>query len=339
MNGASSEHRSASSPQSLSGRTFRLLSRAAFAAAGATVVVALVLVYRLWVLSMSQRPEGFPGGWLLSLSDRVVSPFRDYDHSAAVTKQTGFVDFPALIALEVCLVAVLVFAVFGYLFHLLQPHQRAALAALQPRQPRQPSRIVPALRAGAMQGRRGFSSAVAAVQGQDWAGYRAKFATRWDEAVVWLAAAWRAYVAGCRRDAAWLQKRWQQGYASAGPALMSSEQRLNAGLRRARRSLRRTRVAAIRLSMRSSASIARATTRTTTALSSFGARARSSLDRGSGWYWSNFDATSNRVAAAASKLTSRDEAIATEAPELTPDTMEGPQLSRREFFRRLRPTR
>ncbi|MGE0058759.1 MAG: hypothetical protein AB7P33_18985 [Dehalococcoidia bacterium] len=339
MIGASSEGRSAHSPQNAGGQTSHLLSRAAIAAAATTVVVALLLVYRLWVLSMSRLPEGFPGGWLLSLSDLVVEPFRNYDHSAAVTKQTGYVDFPTLVALEVCLVAILVFAVFAYLFHLLQPHQQAALVPLQPKQSRQPSRMGPALRAGAVQGRQGVSAVVASIQGQDWAGHRANLTARRDEAVVRLAAAWRAYVAGCSRDAAWLRERWQQACASAAPALSSSDQRLNAGLRRTRRSLRRTRVAAVRLSMRSSASMARATTKTATGLSNFGAGARSSLERGSGWYWSNFDTTSNRVAAAASKLVRRDEATPPDASDLAPGAADGPQLSRREFFRRIRPLR
>lgn len=336
MDGASSEGRSEYEMQSAGGRAFWLLSRGAFTAAGASGVISLLLVYRLWVLSTSRLPEGFPGGWLLSLTDLVVGPFRDYEHSAATAKQTGFVDFPALIALEVCLVFILVFAVFGYLFHLLQPHQRAVLSA---RQPRRPLRIGPVLREAAAVSRRGISAAVIAVQRQDWAGYHADLAARGNEVMAWLAAIWRAYYAGCRRDADWLRERWQQACASAGPTFSSSGRQRRAALLRARRSFRRTRIAAVRLTMRASASIAMATTRATMAFSDLSAGARRSLERGSSWYWSNFDATSNRVAAAASKLARGDETFPVETPELASEDAEGEQLSRREFLRRLRPLR
>ena len=90
------------------------LSRAAYAGATVFALLMLMVVYRLWALATSQLPSGFPLGWIFDLSGRLVSPFRDTNTQVSV-KETGYIEFPALVALEVFLVSTLVCVVFGYL--------------------------------------------------------------------------------------------------------------------------------------------------------------------------------------------------------------------------------
>ena len=77
MTGASSEGRPEPSfysrpPHGVS--KLRLLKRASFWLAALASGVALLMVYRLVMLSTSQLPRGFPGGWLLARGLRSRPP-------------------------------------------------------------------------------------------------------------------------------------------------------------------------------------------------------------------------------------------------------------------------
>lgn len=73
-------------------------------------------------------------------------------------------------------------------------------------------------------------------------------------------------------------------------------------------------------------------------LAELGAGAGAALERGSSWYWSNFDAASNRVAAVASRFAVREVDEHSQQQDGAPDSTATP-LSRREFLRRIRPMR
>jgi hypothetical protein len=318
----------------------RLISRASFLAATASFLIALLLVYRLWALSTSRVVDGFPEGWLFDLGKLAVAPFRGYDHTQAATEATGYIDFAALIGVEVCLVAILVFSVFGYLFYLLQPHAEKPAPASRETRPS---------RAQAWSGR--------AIAGVSAVASRPEWRTSMATGRVWLATlylwiveaalsfaetarrAWAAYRAGVGRDAASLRRQWQLLSEAIAPVVASSDRRLQGGMRHARRSLRRARVQSVRLSRASSASLSRSSTRTMAAISSFGAGAGSAIERGSGWYWNNFDAASNRVAAFVSRRAANGTPELTEGPDSPAAPEDGEPLSRRDFLRRFRPSR
>jgi hypothetical protein len=371
MDGASSEeqHQHFSlHTKAIRGSFARLVSRASLVAASLTFLTALVVVYRLWALATSRQPHGFPEGWLFDLGELVVSPFRGYDHTEGFTKATGYIDFPALVALEVCLVALLVFSVLSYLFYLLQPHPAKAP---RPARARKPSRVRPWLRQNAARGndalRRGLAPAIAAAQRSDWQGYRARAGERWNAGVLTVSVAgaryrdayvagvkddaarlrqyWQrgseAYVTGVRRDAAWLREHRQRIAAGIAPFIAASDRRLLLARHSARRSLRRGRLAGVRFSRASGALLTRTASRTTAALVHFGATTRAGIERGSNWYWRTFDAASSRVGALFSRQPREEAPLIAEpqdAPAADAET-EAEQLSRREFLRRLRPLR
>jgi hypothetical protein len=375
MDGASSEeqHRHLSlHTKAIRGSFARLVSRASLVAASLTFLTALVVVYRLWALATSRQARGFPEGWLFDLGDFVVSPFRGYDHTEGFTKATGYIDFPALVALEVCLVALFVFSVLSYLFYLLQPHPPKPAKAPRPARARKPSRVQPWLRHNAVRGndalRRGLAPAVAAAQRPDWQGYRARAGERWNTGVLALSVAavryrdayvagvkddaarlrqyWQrgseAYVAGVRRDAVWLREHWQLAAGGVAPFIAASDRRLLLARHSARRSLRRGRIAGVRFSRASGALLTRTASRAAAALGHFGATTRAGIERGSNWYWRTFDAASNRVGALFSRQPREEAPLIAEPQDAAPATdteTEAEQLSRREFLRRLRPLR
>jgi hypothetical protein len=323
--------RSSAKTASIRVALLRALSRASLVIVSLASVSGLVVVYRLWALATSRLPHGFPQGWLFDISGVIVAPLRSYDHTEGMTKSTGYLDFPALIALEACLVAILVFAVFGYLFYLLQPHPAKPTTAPAPRRP---SRVRPMLG-------HAVGPMVSLAQRPDWARYRAEAGAQWAAFIAWLTVTmkrgYESYMAGATRDAIWLRERWVRTNEALMPVFDASDCQMYAGLRRARRSLRRARVVSIRASRASSASLRRTTSRTAAAVSGLGAGAGSALERGSGWYWSNFDAASNRVAALVSRHTARDDAAEVENVEPASSEADNEQLSRREFFRRFKP--
>ena len=150
-----------------------------------------------------------------------------------------------------------------------------------------------------------------------------------------------AYVAGAKRDAAWLLDHWQRLAAGLAPLVATADRRLLLARHSARRSLRRGRIAGVRFSRASGALLTRTASKTAAWLSDFGSRVRAVIERGSNWYWRTFDAASNRVGALFSRQPREEAPLIAEtedAPATEPET-DAEQLSRREFLRRLRPLR
>jgi hypothetical protein len=157
------------------------LSRCAFLTAAASAVVAVVVVYRIWMLANSKTPDGFPGGWLFGLGEIATRPFRGID-PLRPAKETGFLDFPAIVALDVYLVAMLVFAFLGFVLANAVPAPTEATrpphVVTRPQGPRRPSQIRSLLAERATKTSRSLARAGAVIRRQDWAGYQAWLRTR-----------------------------------------------------------------------------------------------------------------------------------------------------------------
>ena len=342
------------------------LSRCAFFGAAASTVTAFVVVYRLWALAYARTPDGFPGGWIFGLGEVATQPFRRVEPFTA-TKETGYLDFPAVVALDVYLVATLVFAFLGFLLSTALSSPAGASDPLAVDQkvarPRQPSRLRPWLMGiGAAVGR-SSATGMELIRAHDWAGDRAALHARWQLASSWLLLhARRLYVAvrdGLGRDwdslGQYLQSRLPLAGRSRSEWAIRARQFFNqirsridselhgqqASMRaqQIRRSALRCQIACIRGWRQTAPLLREGRLRGSSTAQQFGRGMQTATRLESSLYWNSLAALSRQPVL----LTSNTYHFAREkrrvANQQSLIAAPNDHFSRREFFRRVMPTR
>lgn len=91
-------------------RSAGFLSRLGLAGLLAALIVDAAIAYRLWCNVSARVPREWPGSWVYDVAGWAIEPFRTFDTVQPV-KETGFLDFPGLIAMEFYFAAGLAFAI------------------------------------------------------------------------------------------------------------------------------------------------------------------------------------------------------------------------------------